>query len=196
MSYEDYKQKITNFYRSNRRMPCYSEIMSLLSFKSKNAVFKLVNKLIDDGIIEKDSTGKLSPRHIFGEVSLLGVVEAGIPTTAEEEVLDTLSLDEWLLDGKSSSSTYMLEVKGDSMIEAHISEGDYVLVERIEGGKQIKDGEIIVAEIDGGWTLKYLKHDKHGKIYLQPANKKYSNIYPEYDLQIAAVVKAVIRKLK
>ncbi len=177
-------------------MPCYSEIMSLLSFKSKNAVFKLVNKLIDDGIIEKDSTGKLSPRHIFGEVSLLGVVEAGIPTTAEEEVLDTLSLDEWLLDGKSSSSTYMLEVKGDSMIEAHISEGDYVLVERIEGGKQIKDGEIIVAEIDGGWTLKYLKHDKHGKIYLQPANKKYSNIYPEYDLQIAAVVKAVIRKLK
>ena len=177
-------------------MPCYSEIMTLLGFKSKNAVFKLVNKMIDDGIIEKDSSGKISPRHIFGEVSLLGVVEAGIPTSTEEEILDTMSLDEWLLGGSNSSSTYMLEVKGDSMIEAHIEEGDYVLVERVDGNRSIKDGEIVVAEVDGGWTLKYLKHDKYGKIYLQPANKKYSNIYPEYDLQIAAVVKAVIRKLK
>lgn len=195
MSYQEYKKKITNFYRDNRRMPCYSEIMSILGFKSKNAVFKLVNKMIDDGILEKDSSGKISPRHIFGEVSLLGVVEAGIPTSTEEEVLDTMSLDEWILGGDSNSSTYMLEVKGDSMIEAHIEEGDYVLVERVEGGKPIKDGEIVVAEVDGGWTLKYLKHDKRGNIYLQPANKKYSNIYPEYELNIAAVVRAVIRKL-
>jgi len=196
MSYEDYKKKITSFYRGNKRMPCYSEIMSLIGFKSKNAVFKLVNKMIEDGLIEKDSSGKLSPRHIFGEISLLGVVEAGIPTTTEEEILDTMNIDEWLLGDSTNSSTYMLEVKGDSMIEAHIEEGDYVLVERVEEGKQIKDGEIVVAEIDGGWTLKYLKHDKRGKIYLQPANKKYSNIYPEYDLKIGAVVKAVIRKLK
>jgi repressor LexA len=169
--------------------------MSLIGFKSKNAVFKLVNKMIDEGVIEKDSSGRISPRHIFGEVSLLGVVEAGIPTTTEEEVLDTMSLDEWLLGNSTSSSTYMLEVKGDSMIEAHIEEGDYVLVERVNGNREIKDGEIVVAEIDGGWTLKYLKHDKRGKIYLQPANKKYSNIYPEYELQIGAVVKAVIRKM-
>lgn len=195
MSYEDYKKKITNFYRNNRRMPCYSEIMSILDFKSKNAVFKLVNKMIDEGVIEKDSSGRISPRRIFGEVSLLGVIEAGIPTTTEEEVLDTMSLDEWLLGDRTNSSTYMLEVKGDSMIEAHIEEGDYVLVERVAGGREIKDGEIVVAEIDGGWTLKYLRHDKRGKIYLQPANKKYSNIYPEYELQIGAVVKAVIRKM-
>ena len=196
MSYENYKKKIINFYRSNRRMPCYSEMMSFLGFKSKNAVFKLVNKLIDDGVIEKDSTGKLSPRRLFGEVSLLGVVEAGIPTSTEEEVLDSMSLDEWLLDGKPGNETFMLEVKGDSMIDAHIEEGDYVLVERVEeNSSKIRDGEIVVAEVDGGWTLKYLRHDKHGKIYLQPANKKYSNIYPEYELVIDAVVKAVIRKM-
>jgi SOS regulatory protein LexA len=196
MSYEDYKQKITNFYRSNKRMPCYSEIMTLIGFKSKNAVFKLVNKMIGDGIIEKDSSGRISPKRMFGEISLLGVVEAGIPTSTEEEILDTMSLDEWLIGDSTNSSTYMLEVKGDSMIDAHIEEGDYVLVERINGNRQIKDGEIVVAEIDGGWTLKYLKHDKKGNVYLQPANKKYSNIYPEYDLQIGAVVKAVIRKFK
>ena len=195
MSYEDYKQKIAKFYKSNKRMPGYSEIMTLVGFRSKNAVYKLINKMVDDGTIDKDSTGRISPKHIFGEVSLLGVVEAGIPTTAEEEVLDKMSLDEWLLDGGPSSSTYMLEVKGDSMIEAHIEEGDYVLVERVSDGRQIKDGEIVVAEVDGGWTLKYLRHDKYGKIYLQPANEKYSDIYPEYDLQIGAVVKAVIRKL-
>ncbi len=113
-----------------------------------------------------------------------------MPTTAEEEMLDATSIEDFLL-GDSKDSTYMLEVKGESMIEAHIAEGDMVLVERRTSARV---GEIVIAEVDGGWTMKYYRIDKKGRPYLQPANSKFKDIYPEYDMKIAAVVKAVIRK--
>ncbi len=192
MSYQEYKNKIIGFYRNNKRVPGYIEIMSLVGFKSKNAVYKLLNKMVDDGIFSKDSKGRLSPMKMFGEVALLGVVEAGMPTAAEQEALDMTSLEEFLLDSKSDS--YMLRVKGESMIDAHIAEGDMVLVERRENAK---DGDIVIAEVDGGWTMKYYRCLKNGQacdVYLEPANENFQPIYPEYDLKIAAVVKAVIRK--
>jgi SOS-response transcriptional repressor LexA len=80
---EEYKNKIFSFYEKNKRMPSYAEVMSLLGFKSKNSVYKLINKLIDIGVISKDSTGKIVPNNLFQEVNLLGLVEAGIPTVAE-----------------------------------------------------------------------------------------------------------------
>lgn len=187
--YSGYRDKILNFYRKNRRMPGYKEIMQLVGFKSKNAVYKLINKLVDDGIIDKDSNGKLTPMKIFGQVPLLGLVEAGIPTTVDQDNSESLSIDEYLL-GDKKSSQYLLEVKGDSMIDEGIHEGDLVLVER-RGDP--KDGDIVIAEIDGGWTMKYFKR-KGNLAYLKPANKNYSPLYPAYDLKVAAIVKGVIRK--
>ncbi len=167
--------------------------MSLVGFKSKNAVYKLLNKLVDDGVFNKDSKGRLTPNKLSNEIPVLGLVEAGVPTLIEQEMLDSTSLEQLLLgDSSPSSETFMLEVKGDSMIEAFIAEGDMVLAER---KSTAKPDEIVIAEVDGGWTMKYFKLDKKGRPYLQPANKKYKPIYPEYDLRIAAVVKAVIRKL-
>lgn len=183
-----YKDKIFGFYSRYRRMPNYQEIMDLVGFKSKNAVYKLIDKLIDEGVVTKDSKGKLSPTKMIGEIPLLGLVEAGFPTTAEEEVLETLSLDSYLI--KHRDSSYLLEVKGDSMIDEGIKEGDLVIVER---NGVAKDGDIVIAEVDGGWTMKYFKK-KGNQIYLMPANKNYKPIYPEYDLKIAAIVKGVIRK--
>ncbi len=185
---EDYKNKIFAFYERQKRMPSYKEIMNILGFKSKNAVYKLVNKLIEAGIVDKDSTGKLIPNNLFQEVKLLGLVEAGIPSVANEEALDTLNLDNYLI--KNRSSTYVLEVKGDSMIEEGIKEGDLVIVER---RNDPKDGDIVIAEVDGGWTMKYFKK-KGSQVYLQPANKNYKPIYPEVDMKISAIVKGVIRK--
>lgn len=193
-SFEQYKNKIAEFCRSNRRVPGYQEFQKLTGFKSKNAVFKLIGKLVDDGLFEKDSRGKLSMKALFGEVPMLGVVEAGIPTVAEAKTdfLDNTSVEEFLL-GDVKGDTFMLEVKGDSMIDAHIAEGDTVLVERNENPKL---GDIVVALVDGGWTLKFYRKDKAGRVYLEPANENFENIYPEYELQIAAVVRAVIRKFK
>lgn len=188
-NYISYKTKVLNFYRKNRRLPGYKEIMSLLGFKSKNSVYKFLNKLVDDGVLDKDSSGKLTPMKIFGEVPLLGLVEAGIPTTVDQDNTNSLSLDEYLVGGVKGSS-YLLEVKGDSMIDEGIKEGDLVIVER-RGDP--KDGDIVIAEVDGGWTMKYFKK-KGNLIYLKPANKNYSPIYPQYDLKIAAIVRGVIRK--
>ncbi|MBX4189282.1 transcriptional repressor LexA [Candidatus Parcubacteria bacterium] len=183
-----YKDKIIAFYHREKRMPDYAEIMRLLGFKSKNAVFKLVQKLVEEGVVKKDAKGKLIPTHSLDEVPLLGLVEAGFPSAADQETLDTMSIDDYLIEHKEAS--YLLEVKGDSMIDAGIQEGDLVLAER---RGEPKDGDIVIAEVDGGWTMKYYRK-RAGKVYLEPANKKYKNIYPESDLRVAAIVRGVIRK--
>lgn len=170
-------------------MPGYKEIMDMLGFKSKNSVHKLINWLVDEGIVSKDSQGRITPNRLIGEIPLLGLVEAGIPTAAEAQELDSMSIEDFLIDDKEK--TYLLEVKGDSMIDAHIEEGDYVLVER-RGEPRL--GDIVIAEVDGGWTMKYYRKDKKGTSYLEPANKNYDNIYPEESFRVAAIVKAVIRK--
>lgn len=169
-------------------MPGYKEIMSLLGFKSKNSVHKLISWLVEEGIVSKDSQGRIVPAKVFDEIPILGLVEAGLPTDTEEQNLDTISLEDFLVEDKGK--TYILEVKGDSMIEAHIDEGDYVLVER-KGDP--RDGDIVIAEIDGGWTMKYFRK-KGEKVWLEPANKNYKPMHPKESFQVSAIVKAVIRK--
>lgn len=169
-------------------MPSYAEIMNLLGFKSKNSVYKLINKLVEAGVLDKDDTGKLIPNSLSQEVKILGLVEAGIPTVADETSLDSLNLDNFLI--KNRDSSYLLEVKGDSMIEEGIKEGDLVIVEK---RNDAKDGDIVIAEVDGGWTMKFFRK-KGNTIFLEPANKNYKPIYPENDMKISAVVKGVIRK--
>jgi SOS regulatory protein LexA len=186
--YTENKNKIISFYEKNRRMPGYQEIMKLAGFKSKNAVYKLINKLVEEGVVLKDSRGKLTPAKAFNEIPLLGLVEAGFPTSVEEDRGEATSLHDYLIDHKESS--YLLEVKGDSMIDEGIREGDLVLAER---RGEPKDGDIVIAEVDGGWTMKYFRK-KGNTIFLEPANKKYKPIYPKYDLKVAAIVKGVIRK--
>jgi len=169
-------------------MPTYSEIMTLTGYKSKNAVYKLIDKLIDFGLMGKDKSGHLLPGATFNHIPLLGVIEAGFPSPAEEELTDTMSMDEYLI--KNKEATFMLKVQGDSMTGAGIMPGDMVLVER---GVTPKNDDIVVAEVDGEWTLKTLCKTGN-KVVLMPANPKYKPIVPKNSLDIAAVVKAVIRK--
>lgn len=183
-----YQNKIQNFYSKNKRMPTYTEMMKLFSFKSKNAVYKIVNKMVEAGIVAKDHLGRLIPSASFGEVPLLGLVKAGFPAEGEEVMLDSVSLDDFLINKKEF--TYMLEVDGDSMIDAHIEKGDMILVEKCNTAS---DGDIVIAEVDGEYTLKYFKN-KNGKIWLAPANKNYKPIYPTVSLNVIAKLKAVLRK--
>ncbi|HTW96156.1 MAG TPA: S24 family peptidase, partial [Candidatus Methylomirabilis sp.] len=98
------------------------------------------------------------------------------------------SLDEYLIENKEA--TFILKVSGESMIDAGIMPGDMVLVER---GRDPRDGDIVIAEVDNAWTMKYFRK-KGNKIILEPANKKFSPIIPKSDLRVAAVVRSVIRK--
>ncbi len=190
-SYESHKKKIEAFYEKHYRLPGYAELLTLTRFRSKNAVYKLIEKLAEDEVVEKDVQGKLSPgRKLRSGVRLLGLVEAGFPSPAEEELLDTISFDEFLTPNKES--TYILKVKGDSMTDAGIREGDMVIVERRQ---TYKPGQIVVASLDGEYTMKYLR--KSGERYfLEPANDNYKPIYPKDGevLNIEATVTAVVRK--
>ncbi len=171
-------------------MPSYSEMMDLFDYSSKNSVHKLVKKLVKTNFFEQDSQGRLIPESLQKEVKLLGQIEAGFPSPAEEELLDTIDLDNFLVDKREA--TFLLKVEGDSMQDAGILQGDLVVVERTN---KIKSGDIVIAQVDNEWTIKYYRQ-KSGKKYLEPANKKYKCIYPENELKIEAVVKAVIRKVK
>jgi repressor LexA len=99
-----------------------------------------------------------------------------------------MNLDEFLIEKRES--TYILEVDGDSMIDAHITHGDLVIAER---NTKAKNGQIVIAEIDGEWTIKFFRQEGN-KVWLEPANKKYKPIYPSCELKISAIVKGVIRK--
>ena len=83
-----------------------------------------------------------------------------------------------------------MQVSGDSMIGEGIMEGDLVIVER---DRQPKVGDVVIAEVDGEWTMKYFKK-KNGQVYLEAANAKYPIIRPKAELRLGGVVTAVIRK--
>lgn len=183
--------KLSLYYKKNKRMPSYREMMALFSYKTKSAAYYFISKLVDEGWLKRDKTGKIVPEKLWqklnGETKLLGLIEAGFPSHAEEELLDTVSLDEYLIPNPDAS--FILKVKGDSMIEAGIMEGDLVVVER---GRNPKPGDIVIAYINGGYTMKYLK--QKGKLmYLEPANKKYKAILPAPDLKVEAVVTGIVR---
>ena len=181
-------RSLVSFYRTHNRMPSYGELAPLFGLHSKNAAWKRVQQLLADGVVAKDATGQLLPTRFFHTIHVLGVIEAGFPSPAEEALGDIIDLEEFLIRNKEA--TYMLRVTGDSMIDAGLLPGDLVLVER---RSDAKDGDIVIAQVDGGWTLKYFR--KRGrKVYLEPANAKYRPIHPTAELHIAAVVIAAIRK--
>lgn len=182
--------EISSFYQQQGRMPSYSEIGVMLGFKSKNAVFKLVGNLEKANVLRRDEKGRLIPLSLKNSTKLLGTVEAGWPSPAEEELLDTISLDDMLIE--NPSATFMLKVSGDSMSGAGILPGDMVLVDK---GAVAKNGDIVIAEVDGEWTMKYLRQ-RGESVTLVPANPNYKPIKPQKELRIAGVVTAVIRKYK
>ncbi len=181
---------IARFYNKNGRMPSFSEIAEMTGLRSKNAVFKLVQRLEELKVLKKDTKGRLIPGSISSAVRVLGTVEAGFPSPAEEELVDTLSLDELLIQNREA--TFLLKVSGDSMSGAGVLPGDMVIVDK---GQTPKSGDIVIAEVDGQWTMKFLR--KRGdSVTLLPANPKYKPIKPKNELKIAGVVTAVVRKYK
>jgi len=181
---------ISGFYYQKGRMPSFSEIATLAGFRSKNAAYKLINRLEKMKVLQKDAKGRLIAGSIAAPVKILGTVEAGFPSPAEEELADNLSLDDLLIHNREA--TFLLKVSGDSMSNAGILPGDMVLVDK---GEVPKSGDIVIAEVDGEWTMKYLR--KRGEnVMLLPANPKYQPIKPKRELKIAGVVTAVVRKYR
>ena len=169
-------------------MPSYQEMLDILSVRSKSVVHFWVNKLIAGGLLERDEKSHLSLTRQSFTIPMVGSVQAGFPSPEEEALCDIMSIDEYVITKPESS--FLLKVSGDSMIGEGINDGDLVIIEK---GRNPKNGDVVIAEVDGDWTMKYFQ--KKGKrIVLEAANPKYPDIIARTELRIGGVVTAVIRK--
>ena len=187
-SIQTVKKSIAVFFRKNRRMPSFSEMVGLLEVRSKSVVNFWIDKLIVAEILEKDNKGHLKFKQSSFAIPIAGSVQAGFPSPEEEALCDIMSMDEYLITKPNAS--FLLQVSGDSMIGEGIMEGDLVIVEK---GRAPKIGDVVITEVNGEWTMKYFKK-KGGQIYLEAANPKYPIIRPKTELRLGGVVTAVIRK--
>jgi repressor LexA len=189
---------IREFQQKRGYSPSLADLAIAFGVRSKNAIAKVVNALFKAGHLEKDPKGRIKIFEREEEdrsggwnplaLPLFGPIAAGFAAPVEEQAEESITIEEYLVRDKAS--TFLLRVKGDSMINAGIHEGDLVVVER---GKQAKPGEIVVGVLDGEYTLKRLVKEK-GKYFLRAENDAYPDLHALDELQVAGVVQAVIRK--
>ena len=185
-----YLAKLQDYYADNNVLPPYSTIMSLLGLRSKSPVAALIARLKLQGFLESTPEKRLKPGKRFFERLIYDSVQAGAARQADDSRYDTITIDEYLVE--SPSNTVLINVKGDSMIDAGIMPGDTVVVEK-RGPASV--GDMVIAIVDNEFTLKTLGNEK-GKFVLVPANPAYPVIRPKTDLEIFGVVVGQFRKYK
>ncbi len=162
----------------------------MLTNEKEKQLLPGLGTLVGHDVLERDEKFRLMPLSTAASLRMLGTVEAGFPSPAEESLADNISLDDLLIQNREAS--FLIKVSGDSMSGAGILPGDMVIVDK---GQAPKSGDIVIAEVDGEWTMKYLR--KRGEdVVLVPANPKYQPIRPKLELKIAGVVTAVVRKYR
>lgn len=186
---------IREFQQKRGYSPSLADLAVAFGVRSKNAVAKVVMVLFRTGHLEKDPKGRIKiMEQPVAEgtapmmLPLFGPIAAGFAAPVEEQAEETITIEDYLVRDKSS--TFLLRVKGDSMIGAGIHEGDLVVVER---GKEPRVGDIVVGILDGEFTLKRLVKEKE-KYFLRAENLKYPELHAREELNIAGVVRGVIRK--
>jgi repressor LexA len=187
---------IREFQQKRGYSPSLADLAVAFGVRSKNAVAKVVSVLFKSGHLEKDPKGRIKIlEHLQSDapapmaLPLFGPIAAGFAAPVEEQAEETITIEEYLVRDKSS--TFLLRVKGDSMMNAGIHEGDLVVVER---GREPKQNDIVVGILDGEFTLKRLVKEK-AKFFLRAENDKYPEMHAREELKIAGVVRGVIRKL-
>ncbi len=180
---------IEEYQKKNRGVsPSFEEIKRHFNLSAVSTVYGHIQRLIRAGYLEKSKNSK---REIIlknrGRIPLLGVVSAGKPIEVLEDK-EYIELPEFL---KLPTECFVLKVRGNSMVDEGIMDGDYIFLIK---NKKPENGDLVVALLNGEVTLK--KYYKEGKkIKLQPANPSYSPIYvEEKDINIQGILYAVIRK--
>ena len=184
----EYLDHLRDYYAEHRVLPSFSGIAKLVGLGTTSAVAALVKRLKDSGHLESTPDRRLQPGKRFLERSLADTVQAGAPCVANDNPVQGLEIDAYLVD--SPSRTVLLTVKGDSMVDAGLLEGDNVVVKK---NAPVKPGDIVVAIVDDAFTIKYLQSDKSG-FYLKPGNKAYSAIRAKDHLEIFGLVVGSFRK--
>lgn len=193
---------IRDYQMEHGASPTLRELREALGVSSDNSILKHLDALEEKGFISRRGDGSRSIEMLESlknrldtpsesRLPLLGFIPAGGPILTEEHVENWYTVGEDMVYRMKDS--YLLRVVGDSMIDAGIHEGDMVVV---CGSLTPKVGDIVVALVDNGNTVKRYMRDKQGVVYLKPENKKYEPIYAERDLQIQGVVTGLIRLYK
>ena len=181
--------------------PTLAELAKATGHRSKSTVHALIRALVEKGYVQKvegntrvlkiiEDKVRLSFRGIQPsiELPLMGYIAAGKPLEPYTDPNATFQVSASMISGKQPS--YALQIKGNSLIEDGILDGDYVVVEKVT---EVTNGDIIVAIVDDNLATlkKYYKED--GKIVLKPANSEMEPIYPS-SLKVQGKVVGVIRK--
>ena len=193
---------IADFVDDNGYCPSYEEIARGLGLQSLATVHKHISVLEAKSYLKRgfnqSRSLELSPKYVQEQrrmkpltgVPLMGHIAAGLPVESVEQS-ETLNF----ADFAGNRNTFALEVRGDSMVEDHICDGDVILLERVQDAR---DGDIIVALVGGHeTTLKRFYHEAGDMVRLQPANAALKPILvPARDIQIQGKLLAVLRKYK
>jgi repressor LexA len=179
--------------------PSLSEMAEFLGVKSKRAAAKHLEALEEGGYIK--TSGKARGITVLNSmreslekglirVPILGNIQAGSPHMAEEHIEDWINLPQTLVRGRRD--VFVLKVRGDSMVNAGIFEGDLVIVRPT---REAKNNDIVVALLHDEATVKRFIQIKN-RAYLKAENPDYANIYPKEEWMIQGKVVGVIRNLE
>lgn len=185
---KDHLDKLRDYYARHRVLPSFSVIAGLVGLKSTSAVSAMVQRMKVAGFLESAPGRRLQPGSKFFERGVLDTIQAGYPQAANEPGIKGLNIDAYLID--NPSRTFLLEVRGDSMIDAGLLPGDVVIVKK---GAPAKPGNIVVAIIDNEYTVKYLAEDRRG-FFLKSGNKAYPPLLAKDHLEVFGLVVGSFRK--
>jgi repressor LexA len=175
--------------------PSTREIQSHFRFASQTSVMQYLAALERKGFLQRHA-GKaralITPvqRVRIHDVPIYGQIPAGMSALTEQDIEGHVSLDTRSANVAKNHGTFALRVRGDSMIGAHILDGDVVILEQ---SKEVHNGDIVAALIDGETTLKRYVVD-HGRPYLKAENSRYPNLIPARELKIQGVMVSLVRK--
>ncbi len=186
---------IVEYISENAYSPSIRDICVGVGLKSTSTVHNHLRRLSEEGLIHFHE-GKRRTIRVpalegvdLQEIPLVGTVTAGKPVLATENIERMLPLpvNVW----SATDELFALRVKGDSMADAAILDGDIVIVEKRTSAEH---GEIVVALLDDEATVKSLKRDQHGTYYLHPENELYEDIpLNDGDAIILGVVRGLLR---
>ena len=182
-------EKLQDYYARHRVFPSYAAIGRLVGLQSTSSVSAFLERLRTRGYIESFDRRLKPSRRFFERPLVQSRVAAGLPSAAYDAEPDGLSIDEFLVS--RPSRTFLVQVKGDSMTGAGLMPGDTLVVERANGAT---DGAIVVAVVDGAYTVKRLGRENR-RFVLRPENKSYPVLRPD-PLEIVGVVVGSFRKYK
>lgn len=186
---------IISFIEDNGYAPTFQEIGDYFDLSSPATIHQHIKALEDKGYLKSEYNAKRSlevlsvkdeSMTLAYQIPLVGLITAGEPIEAIEEQ-ETIAIPSSLVLQKDN--TFVLQVKGDSMIGDGILSGDYVVVER---SNYPQNGDIIVALLDNAYATLKRFYREQTRIRLQPANGKYKPIYVK-DLIVQGIVRGVIR---